>query len=45
MYFLPHFFPNQEMKNPQLSNEDYDLIIKKMFHGFSEGVSNFKNYN
>ena len=39
MYYLPHFFPNQELESPELSSEDFDMIIKKMFHGFSEGVS------
>ena len=38
MYFLPHFFPNQEISKPSLTSEDFDLIIRKLFHDARPGL-------
>ena len=38
MYYLPHFFPNEELENPEISSEDFDIILRKIFHGLNDNV-------
>ena len=38
MYYLPHFFPNKELETPEISSEDFDIILRKVFLGLKDNV-------
>lgn len=39
MYFLPQHYPNREVEMPQLTSQDFDEAVNKMFSDFPSRVS------